>query len=86
MENKNQLVPERPLLPAPPTAEHREAAVIDRILELRNALDLPTDEHTVAFLVAATREEIHEILAGVEELAKIYAVSGRRTFATVLAA
>lgn len=70
------------MLPAP----HLHADLISRILDLRTALDLPTDEHTVEFLVAATREEIHEILAGVEELAKIYAVSGRRTFATALVA
>lgn len=71
------------MLPAP--RPHAHTDLISRILELRTALDLPTDEHTVAFLLQATREEISEILTGVEELARIYAVSGRRTFAAVAA-
>lgn len=79
-ENPTRLLAEAALRPDGSTAP-----VIAEILDLRHALDLPTDEHTVEFLMRSTRDEVEEILAGVQELARIYSVSGRRTFATAAA-
>ena len=56
--------------------------LISKIFKTRKQMNLPTDDHMVNFINHAMDNEIKEVWEGLEELTKIFEITGSKTFAS----